>query len=58
MATKWIAKAVQNKGALHRQLGVPAGTKIPTKKLNAAIIKGGIGAKRANLAKTLSGFHK
>ena len=54
----WIASATKNKGALHRKLGVPEGTKIPAKKLNAAAKKGGIVGKEANLAKTLKGFHK
>jgi hypothetical protein len=54
---KWIQNAIKKPGALHKQLGVPAGKKIPDKKLNAASKKGGILAKRANLAKTLSKFH-
>ena len=33
---KWIAKATQNKGALHRKLGVPEGEKIPAKKMAKA----------------------
>lgn len=45
------------KGALHKQLGVAQGEKIPAKKLNAASKKGGLLAKRANLAKTLSKLH-
>lgn len=37
MAKKhWIAGATKNKGALHRNLGVPEGSKIPAKKLAAA----------------------
>jgi hypothetical protein len=54
----WIAGATKNKGALHRKLGVPAGEKIPAKKLNAATKKGGVEGKEANLAKTLKSFHK
>jgi hypothetical protein len=54
----WIAGATKNKGALHRKLGVPAGEKIPAKKLNAAAKKGGVEGKEANLAKTLKSFHK
>lgn len=30
MANKWIQKAIKNKGALHRQLGVSQEKKIPT----------------------------
>lgn len=53
MAKNWIAGAIGKPGALHKQLGVPMGTKIPAKKLTAASKKGGLLAKRANLAKTL-----
>lgn len=53
----WIANAIKKPGALHRQLGVKAGSKIPKSKLNAAVKKGGLEGKRANLAKTLAGFH-
>lgn len=58
--TKWIQKATsKNKGALHRSLGVPAGKKIPEKKLKAAEhSKNPTTAKRARLAETLKGFHK
>lgn len=54
----WIAEATKNKGALHKALGVPAGEKIPTKKLNKAAKAGGTLGKQANLAKTLRGFKK
>jgi len=54
----WIAGAIKHPGALHRELGVPKGEKIPAKKLNAAADKGGIEGKRARLAKTLKGLHK
>jgi hypothetical protein len=33
MAGKWIAGATRNKGALHRNLGVPEGQRIPESKL-------------------------
>ncbi len=56
MAKKWIAKAIKRPGALHKALSVPVGKKIPAKKLVSAIKKGGVNAKRANLAKTLMGF--
>lgn len=32
----WIAKATSNRGALHRNLGVPEGEKIPAAKLAEA----------------------
>lgn len=55
----WIAGATKNKGALHRNLGVPEGTKIPAKKLQAATQSDNPTIVReANLAKTLKGFHK
>ena len=54
----WIARAIGKKGALHKELGVPEGTKIPAKKLAAAAKKGGTEGKRAQLAETLRGFKK
>jgi len=57
MAKNWIAGAIKHPGALHKELGVPMGKKIPAKKLSAAKKKGGILAKRANLATTLSKMH-
>lgn len=54
----WIAGAVKHPGALHKELGVPQGEKIPAKKLNMAAAKGGKEGERARLAKTLKGFHK
>lgn len=55
----WIAGATKNKGALHRNLGVPEGTKIPAKKLQAATNSDNPKiAREANLAKTLKGFSK
>ena len=50
---KWIQKAIEKPGALHKQLGVPAGEKIPTGTLAAAAEKGGKLGKRARLAMTL-----
>lgn len=52
----WIAGAIEHKGALHKQLGVPAGEKIPAKKLAKAAEKGGKLGKRARLAETLKGL--
>lgn len=54
----WIAGAIKHPGALHRELGVKAGSKIPAGKLAAAAKKGGKEGKRARLAETLKGFHK
>jgi hypothetical protein len=56
MAEKWIQKAIKHPGALHRQMGVPAGEKIPAKRLAAAAEKGGKLGQRARLAETLKGF--
>lgn len=53
----WIAGAIKKPGALHAQLGVKQGTKIPAKKLAAAAKKGGKLGRRARLAETLKGLH-
>src|SRR5215831_8283162 len=55
---KWIQGAIKKPGALHQQLGVPQGEKIPAKKLAAAAGKGGKLGQRARLAQTLKGMHK
>lgn len=56
---KWIQAMHMKKGALHQELGVPMGKKIPKKKLNKAAKSSNAKlAKRANLAKTLSGLRK
>ena len=57
MAKHFIQSAIKHPGALHRELGVPQGKKIPAKKLNAAAKKGGKLGQRARFAKTLEGFH-
>ena len=57
MAEKWIQKAKIKKGALHKELGVPEGKKIPAKKLAAAAKKPGKEGKRARLAETLGKLH-
>lgn len=54
----WIAGAIKKPGALHRQMGVKAGQKIPASKLARAASKGGKLGQRARLAETLKGFHK
>ena len=58
MATKWIQKAIKKPGQLHKDLGVPAGKKIPESKLKAAAAKGGKVGQRARLAETLKGMKK
>ena len=52
----WIKDAISKPGALHAQLGVPAGEKIPAKKLAKAAQAGGKLGQRARLAQTLKGF--
>jgi hypothetical protein len=54
---KWIQKAIKHPGALHKELGVPEGKKIPAKKLAAAAKKPGVEGKRARLAETLKKMH-
>ena len=58
MAEKWIQKAIKKPGALHKEMGVPAGKKIPSSKLAAAAKKPGKLGKRARLAETLKGLKK
>ncbi len=60
MAKNWIAKAVGKKpGALHKELGVAPGKKIPAAKMaKAAKSKSPVTRKRVALAKTLKGFKK
>jgi len=54
----WIAGAVKHPGALHRELHVPQGEKIPAKKLaKAAHSDNPKLAKRARLAETLKSLH-
>ena len=55
---KWIQGAIKHPGALHRELGVPAGEKIPAKKLAKAAKAGGKLGRRARLAETLKGLNK
>jgi len=56
--TNWIAGAIGKPGALHRDLGVPVGKKIPAAKIAAAAKKPGVVGKRARLARTLKSFTK
>lgn len=58
MTEKWIQKAIKKPGALHKELGVPMGKKIPAKRLKIAAKKKGTEGKRARLAETLKSFHK
>lgn len=58
MEKHWIAGAIKHPGALHKELGVPEGKKIPAKTLAHAASKGGKLGERARLAETLEGMHK
>lgn len=58
MAKKWIQGIGMKKGALHKELGVPAGKKIPKAKLDKAAKAGGKLGKRARLAETLEKLRK
>lgn len=55
---KFIQEAIKHPGALHRDLGVPMGKKIPKKKLKEAEKKGGKVGQRARFAETLSNLRK
>ena len=55
---KWIQGAIKHPGALHEELGVTKGKKIPAKKLKKAEKAGGVEGKRARLAETLKKMHK
>lgn len=56
MAGNWIAGAIKKPGALHKEMGVPAGKKIPGAKLAKAAHAGGKLGQRARLAETLEGM--
>lgn len=58
MVKKFIQKAIKHPGALHKELGVPEGKKIPAKKLDKAAKAPGKLGQRARLAKTLKGLRK
>lgn len=53
---KFIQGAIKHPGALHEELGVPQGKKIPEGRLEAAAKKPGIEGKRARFAETLKGL--
>jgi hypothetical protein len=57
-ASNWIKGAIKKPGALHKQLGVPEGEKIPEAKLRAAARRSGKIGQRARLALTLKGLKK
>jgi len=58
MAKKFIQKAIKHPGALHRELGVPMGKKIPASKIRAAAKKGGKLGQRARFAEVLGKMRK
>lgn len=58
MAKNWIAGAIKKPGQLHKDLGVPAGKKIPASKLAAAAKQKGKVGQRARLAVTLGKMKK
>ena len=53
-----IKKAIKRPGQLHKDLGVPAGEKIPKGRIEAAAKKGGKVGARARFAKTLAKMRK
>jgi hypothetical protein len=54
----WIQNAIKKPGQLHKDLGVPAGKKIPAGKLAAAAKKPGKVGQRARFAETLKKMKK
>lgn len=54
----WIKDAIKKPGALHEQMGVPAGKKIPAKALAKAAKAPGKLGQRARFAQVLKGFKK
>lgn len=54
MAKNFIKGAIKKPGALHEDLGVPKGKKIPAGKIAAAAKKPGKVGQRARFAQTLS----
>lgn len=57
MAEKFIQKMHLKKGALHKQLGIPIGKKIPEATLEKAAHAPGKLGRRARVAETLKGLH-
>jgi hypothetical protein len=59
MGGNWISGAIKHPGALHRELGVPQGEKIPAQKIAAAKHSSNPTLrKRANLADTLKSMQR
>lgn len=58
MAKKFIQKAIKHPGALHRELGVPMGKKIPASRVRAAAKKPGKLGQRARFALALGKMRK
>jgi len=56
--TNFIQKAIKKPGALHEQMGVPQGKKIPAKALAKAAKAPGKLGQRARFAQVLKGFKK
>lgn len=57
--SNWIKGAISHPGALHKELGVPEGQKIPAAKIaKAAHSDNPKLAQRARLAEVLKGFKK
>ena len=54
----FIQKAIKKPGALHEQMGIPKGKKIPTKALAKAAKAPGKLGQRARFAQLLKGFKK
>jgi hypothetical protein len=54
----WIGGAIKHPGALHRDLGVPQGQKIPRYLLERAAKQKGVVGRRARLAETLGGMKR
>lgn len=54
----WIKGALGRRGALHEDLHVPLGDKIPRYLLLDAAKRNDVVGKRARLVLTLEGFHK
>lgn len=55
---KFIQSAIKKPGALHEELNVPKGQKIPEAKLDKAAKAPGKLGERARFAKTLKGLNK
>ena len=54
----WLKQAIKKPGALHKDLGVPMGKKIPAKKMAVAAKQSGKVGQRARLAETMKKMGK